>query len=166
MYTVSWLSDRYRARGIPIAVLMVVAGICYACLAFLPLDNLKGKYACMCIAVACVYATYPPSHAWAVNNFGNETKRAVGAGAYTAMGNLGSIAGSWFYPSTDGPAFVEGHTICMSLAFATAIISLANSYFLDRENKRRDRVHGRPADGQVVDITELADKSPHFRFIL
>lgn len=166
MYTVSWLSDRYRIRGPPIAVLMVVAGICYACLAYLPADNLNGRYGAMIVAVGCVYATYPPSHAWAINNFGNETKRAVGAGAYTAMGNLGSIAGSWFYPSTDGPRFIKGHTICMALAFATAVISLGNSYLLYRENIRRDRLYGKPEAGQSVDVSELADKSPHFRFIL
>jgi hypothetical protein len=38
---------------------MITAGICYALLANLPSPNLKGKYACMCIAAACVYATFP-----------------------------------------------------------------------------------------------------------
>ncbi len=68
-------------------------------LATLDETSLHGKGACMCIAVACVSATYSPSHAWAANNFGNETKRAIGMGLYTAIGNLGSIAGSWFYLS-------------------------------------------------------------------
>lgn len=165
MYSVSWLSDRYRTRGLPIAILMIFAGICYALLATLPSANLKGKYACMCIAVACVYATYPPSHAWAVNNLGNETKRAVGVGAYTAMGNLGSIAGSWVYPTTDAPQFIKGHLVCMALAFATAVFSTANVLLLRAENKRRDRLHGVPEPGQAVDITELADRAPHFRYI-
>ena len=49
------------------------------------------------------------SHSWAANNFGNETKRAIGMGAYTAIGNMGSIAGSWFYPSTDAPLYHKGH---------------------------------------------------------
>jgi hypothetical protein len=166
MYFTSWLSDRYRIRGVPIAITMVIAGICYALLATLPEDNLHGKYGCMCVAVACVYATYPPSHAWAVNNFGNETKRAIGAGAYTAMGNFGSIAGSWFYPSTDAPQFIKGHYICMALAFVTAAFSIGNSLLLRAENRRRDRLYGTPEPGQAVNITELADRSPHFRYIL
>ena len=63
MMTTSYLSDRYRRRGIPIAILMIIGGICYALLATLDDKHIKGKYGCVCIAVACVYATYPPSHA-------------------------------------------------------------------------------------------------------
>lgn len=166
MYTVSWLSDRYRKRGLPIVIVMTIAGIAYALLGTLPQSKLKGKYACMCIAVACVYATYPPSHAWAINNFGNETKRAVGAGVYTAIGNCGSIAGSWIYPSTDGPQFRQGHLACMALCFLTAICAGLNSYLLWKTNQRRDKLHGKPVPGQTVDISELADRAPHFRFIL
>jgi MFS transporter, ACS family, DAL5 transporter family protein len=165
MFLASWSSDRRKERGIHIAVLMSVGTIAYALLATLPETQLKGKYACVCIAVACVYATYPPTHAWAANNFGNETKRAVGMGLYTAIGNLGSIAGTWFYPATDAPQFRKGHFVCMGLAIATAVLSLANSYILGRINKYRDEKFGKPVPGASVDVTELADKSPHFRFI-
>ncbi len=165
MFIASYSSDRFKERGIHIGVLMIVAAIAYALLATLAETQLRGKYACVCIAVACVYATYPPTHAWAANNFGNETKRAVGMGMYTAIGNLGSIAGTWFYPSTDAPQFRKGHFVCMALALATAILSLSNSYILARLNKQRDRKYGKPAQGVVVDVTELADASPHFRFI-
>ena len=86
-------------------------------------------------------------------------------GLYTAIGNLGSIAGSFIYPATDGPQFQRGHFICMALAIVTAVLSLANSFTLRAINNYRDRTHGKPLPGQVVDVTELADKSPHFRFI-
>jgi hypothetical protein len=72
MFSCSWLSDHYKSRGIPCAILMAIAGIAYALLATLPESSQHGKYACMVIAVACVYATYPITHAWAANNFGNE----------------------------------------------------------------------------------------------
>lgn len=164
MFLVSWSSDRHKDRGIHIAVLMAIATIMYALLATLPETSLHGKYACMCIAVSCVYATYPPSHAWAANNFGNETKRAIGMGLYTSIGNLGSIAGSWIYPSTEAPQFREGHFICMGLTIATAVLSLSNSFVLAAINKHRDRKYGKPVPGASVDVTELADESPQFRF--
>lgn len=143
---------------------MIIAAVMYALLATLPESNLNGKYACMCIAVSCVYASYPPSHAWAANNFGNETKRAIGMGLYTAIGNLGSIAGSWIYPSTEAPQFRQGHFICMALALATAVLSLANNRILAAINKHRDEKYGKPVPGASVDVTQLADDSPHFRF--
>ncbi|KAJ5815487.1 hypothetical protein N7474_007264 [Penicillium riverlandense] len=165
MFVASWSSDRFRDRGRHIAVLMCIATIAYALLATLPESKLGGKYACVCIAVACVYATYPPTHAWAANNFGNETKRSIGMGLYTAIGNLGSIAGTWFYPSTDGPQFRKGHFVCMGLAIATAAFALANHFALKAINKRRDKIYGKPVPGMPVDVTELADKAPMFRFI-
>jgi predicted MFS family arabinose efflux permease len=164
MFAVSWSSDRCKERGIHITVLMVVATVMYALLATLPQSQLGGKYACVCIAVSCVYATYPPTHAWAANNFGNETKRAIGMGLYTAIGNLGSIAGTWIYPSTDAPQFEKGHFVCMGLAIATAMLALSNSLVLGAINRYRDRMHGKPIAGASVDVTELADDSPHFRF--
>lgn len=44
-------------------------------------------------------------------------------------------------------------------------LSLANSLCLAALNKRRDRKYGQPAPHAVIDVTELADKSPDFRFI-
>lgn len=165
MFAASWSSDHFRDRGRHITVLMTVATIAYALLATLPESKLGGKYACVCIAVSCVYATYPPTHAWAANNFGNETKRSIGMGLYTAIGNLGSIAGTWFYPSTDGPQYRKGHFVCMALSIVTAIFALANHFILEAINKRRDRLYGKPVPGVPVDVTELADKEPMFRFI-
>lgn len=165
MYIVSVSSDHFKERGIHITCLAIVATIAYALLATLPEENLHGKYGCVCVAVACVYATYPPSHAWAANNFGNETKRAVGMGMYTAMGNFGSIAGSWFYPSNEGPQFRKGHFICMGMAIATAVFAISNSTLLRMSNKRKDNLYGKPEKGVPVDVSELADKSPYFRYI-
>ncbi|KAH7350581.1 major facilitator superfamily domain-containing protein [Rhexocercosporidium sp. MPI-PUGE-AT-0058] len=165
IYLVSWNSDRMKERGIHLTCLMIVAAIAYALLATLDQSHLGSKYACMCIAVACVYATYPPSHAWAANNFGNETKRAIGMGLYTALGNCGSIAGTWLYPAQDAPRFQNGHWVAMGLALATACLSLGNSLSLGCINRDRDRKFGKIEEGEVVDVTEEADRSPKFRFI-
>lgn len=165
MYIASYSSDYFHDRGRHVSVLMSISTIAYALLATLPESNLHGKYACVCVAVACVYATYPPTHAWAANNFGNETKRSVGMGLYTALGNLGSIAGTFFYPSTDGPQFKKGHLICMGLSIATALFALANHLVLETINRRRDKKYGKPMPGVPVDVSELADGAPMFRFI-
>lgn len=165
MFAASWISDKYKMRGYPIVVLMAFGTLAYALLATLPETAVAGKYVCVCIAVSAVYATYPPTHAWAANNFGNETKRAIGMGLYTAIGNLGSIAGSWLYPSTDAPQYRQGHFTAMALAVATALLALANTLILREVNKQRDRKHGKPVPGAALDVTELADSSPHFRFI-
>jgi MFS family permease len=165
MLVASYSSDHFKERGYHIVSLMAVAAIAYALLATLPEESLGGKYACVCIAVACVYATYPPTHAWAANNLGNETKRAIGLGFYTAIGNLGSIAGSWLFPAIEAPQFRKGHFICMCLAIFTAVLALVNSLVLQRINRSRDERYGKVVPGAVVDVTELGDESPSFRYV-
>lgn len=129
MFITSYSSDRCRDRGLHITGLMMVAAIAYVLLATLPQSQLHGKYACVCIAVACVYATYPPTHAWAANNLGNGTKRAIGLGMYTAIGNCGSVAGTYFYPATEAPQFRKGHFLCFGMSLATAVLA-----FTDRKS--------------------------------
>lgn len=63
MFIISYSTDRCRGRGLHVTALMLVAAIAYVLLATLSQSQLHGKYACVCIAVACVYATYPPTHA-------------------------------------------------------------------------------------------------------
>ena len=118
-----------------------------------------------CVTTACVYSTYPPSHAWAANNFGNETKRAIGMGLYTAIGNMGSISGSFFYPSTDAPIYRKGHYLSFGMSLAALIFAFSNSMILRAVNKHRDRKHGKPVPGVALDVTDDADNLPMFRFI-
>ena len=60
MLLVSYSSDRFKERGIHIAVTMTIGTIAYALLATLPEENLNGKYGCVCIAVASVRHTSRP----------------------------------------------------------------------------------------------------------
>ena len=49
--------------------------------------------------------------------------------------------------------------------FVTAGMALSNPLVLGAINRRRDRLYGTLLRGPTVDVSELADKSPHFRFI-
>jgi alpha-D-ribose 1-methylphosphonate 5-triphosphate synthase subunit PhnI len=86
-------------------------------------------------------------------------------GFYTAIGNLGSIAGSFFYPATEAPQFQRGHWICFGMSVATAVISLSNSLVLRAINRHRDRKYGKPIEWMVIDVSEEADRNVMFRFI-
>jgi predicted MFS family arabinose efflux permease len=167
-YLASYISDRSRLRGPPITILLLLAAIFYALLAALPSTPAfqPAKYACMCLAVATVYATYPLTHAWPANNLGSETKRAVGLGLYTAIGNLGSIAGTWFYPATDAPQFARGHWLCVGMALTGALMAAGNTLLLWRINRARDRRFGKPEEGRTVDVTGCSDGARDFRYII
>ena len=125
------------------------------------LTNIQKK----CLATSCVYASFPAGHAWAANNFGNETKRAIGMGLFTALGNFGSIGGSFFYPTTDGPIYRKGHYYSFGMSLAAATVALSNHFILRAVNKHRDSKYGKPVEGLAIDVTEDADNLPMFRFI-
>ena len=86
-------------------------------------------------------------------------------GLYTAIGNCGSIAGSFFYPDTDAPEYRRGHYLAFGMSLAALIFSLSNSLILRAVNKHRDRKHGKPVPGLAIDVTDDADNLPMFRFI-
>lgn len=86
-------------------------------------------------------------------------------GLYTALGNMGSIAGSFFYPSYEKPQFRKGHFICMGMSIATAVFALGNSMALRAVNKQRDKMYGKPDPNSPVDVTELGDANPLFRYV-
>jgi hypothetical protein len=86
-------------------------------------------------------------------------------GLYTSLGNLGSIAGSYFYPATEGPQFRKGHWICFGMCIATTVLSLSNHLILKWINKERDRKYGKPHPDMVIDVSDEADRNVMFRFI-
>ena len=86
-------------------------------------------------------------------------------GLYTAIGNTGSIAGSFFYPTTDGPVYRNGHYLSFGMSLAALIFSLANSLILGAASRRRDERYGKPVPGLAIDVTENADNLPMFRCI-
>jgi len=165
MYIISYSSDHFRERGLHIAVPSLISAVSYLTVANLPADALHAKYGLLCVTTAMNYATYPPGHAWVANNLGNETKRAIGMGLYTAIGNFGSIAGSYFYPTTDGPLYRTGHYAAFGMSLAAGFIALGNKYALIRVNRYRDGKYGKPEKGAVLDLTDDADNLPEYRFI-
>ena len=53
----------------------------------------------------------------------------------------------------------------MGLSIATALLALGNSLALRASNRYRDKQHGRPNPEVSIDVSELADRHPDFRYI-
>ena len=57
---------------------------------------------------------------------------------YTATGNCGSVAGTYFYPSSEAPQFRKEHYLCFAMSLATAVLAFTNPLLLGRVNRARD----------------------------
>ena len=70
------------------------------------------------------------------------------------------------YPTAEGPRFIRGHAVTLSLVALGAIIYGSMSLYFMQENKRRQRGE---RDGVMRGLTEdevtaLGDSNPHFVF--
>ncbi|EJC98223.1 MFS general substrate transporter [Fomitiporia mediterranea MF3/22] len=164
MILTSYTSDRIQNRGLLMSVANAVCAIGYLILLVERTNQHVRYFAVFCITSG-VFAAIGLIIAWYAHNLGSETKRATGIPLFMAIGQCGSILGSQIFPSTEGPLYIRGFAVTCGLEFLAAICSfvLSISYFLD--NRRRDRLYGKPKPDAKVDTSELADKAPMFRYV-
>ncbi|KAH7925455.1 MFS general substrate transporter [Leucogyrophana mollusca] len=160
----SYTSDRLQNRGIATAGACFVGAIGYLLLLVVP-NNVHVRYFAVFCICSGTYTAIGVIIAWYAHNLGSETKKATGIPMFMAIGQCGSILGSHIYPTTDGPRYIRGFAISCGLeAFAT-ICALVLWISYKRDNARRDKLYGRPAENARVDTSVLADKAPGFRYI-
>ncbi|TBU37497.1 MFS general substrate transporter [Dichomitus squalens] len=160
-----YCSDRLQRRGPFISCASIIGGIGYILLLTVHSNNHVRYFATFCTATG-IFSTIAFIIGWFNHNLGSETKRATGLPLYMAIGHCGSIMGSHLFPSSEGPLYLKGNAVCCGLMFFCSIvaISISVSTYYIRENRRRDEKYGKPTPGAPVDVSELADEAPNFRY--
>lgn len=64
----------------------------------------------------------PPVLVWLSNNSAPHYKRATAAGLQLAIANCGGFPATFIYPATQGPNYIEGHTIVLGLLSASWVL--------------------------------------------
>ncbi|KAJ3885884.1 MFS general substrate transporter [Lentinula edodes] len=161
----SWISDRLQSRGIPIAFASLVGGVGYLILLFVP-TNLHARYFATFCITSGTYTSIGIIIAWFAHNLGSETKKATGIPMFMAIGQCGSILGSHLFPTTEGPRYIKGFAVCCGLEIFGALCALVMTISYRLDNARRNKLHGVPKEDARVDVAEMADKAPTFRYII
>ncbi|CAG9954692.1 unnamed protein product [Clonostachys rosea f. rosea IK726] len=156
------LSDRFRIRGIPIALGGLISGIGYLLLGLLRQGN--ARYACCFLAVTGTYMAFPIVLTWITSTFAGDTKAGVGVGIVIAVTHAVGVAASTIYPKQDAPYYLTGNAVSSALALATTVSAIAMSILLYRENQKRDRRYGKPEARAPVDMGGDADKAQDYRY--
>ncbi|KAF8527116.1 major facilitator superfamily domain-containing protein [Gautieria morchelliformis] len=164
----AWVSDRLQTRGIICSVSSMVAGIGYVLLITVP-DNVHVRYFGVFCITSGTYTHIGTIIAWFAHNLGSESKKATGIPMFMAIGQCGSVLGSHLFPTTEGPRYMCARRfpclVSCALQFLAAICAIILSIAYRTKNNHRDRVYGRPDPDEKVDVSELADDSPGFRYI-
>lgn len=83
-------------------------------------------------------------------------------------GNTAGIMASFIYPSSDGPRYILGNAISLSLVGMAACLLGFMSFWFARENKRRAEGLIKPIHENLSEeeLAELGDESPRFRYTI
>lgn len=109
---------------------------------------------------------FPIVLAWILSTFAADTKGGVGLGVVIAVTHAVGVAASYIFPSSQAPQYLPGCAVSSALTFTAAAASLVMVFMLRRENRRRDRLYGKPEVGHAVQMTGVADKHADFRYVL
>lgn len=162
--TFSFFSDRIQSRGIFIASASLIAGIGYILLLTVTSNVHVRYFATFCITSG-TYSTIGLVIAWYAHNLGSETKKATGIPMFMAIGQCGSVLGSHLFPTIEGPKYIKGFAVTCALSLLCCVCALILSFSYRLDNRKRDRLYGKPTADTKVDTYEYADKAPQFRYL-
>lgn len=109
---------------------------------------------------------FPIVLAWIASTFAADTKTGVGLGVVIAITHAVGTAASNIYPTSDSPQFLMGNMVSGSLGLTAAVGAVMMSCLLYWENRRRDRLYGRPVKDKVIEMSDEADGHRDFRYVL
>jgi hypothetical protein len=163
----SFVSDRLAHRGLLITFFCCIGAIGYIILA--TVDTTGVRYFATYLACAGVFPAVSLTFTWVTDNQGSASKRGAGLVLFGMIGQCGPILGARLYPTEEGPIYAKGMGINAGLLFFAAILSVVLSGLMWKENKRRDKEYGAVEGGPgaiPMDVGDLGDSHPQFRFIL
>ncbi|KAL0260307.1 hypothetical protein SLS55_003993 [Diplodia seriata] len=128
------------------------------------------RYAGIFLAVQ-IFVTVAVVLVWNVNTNETGSKRAGGLWLVMTLGQCGPLLGTNVFPADEAPYYRRGMWVSCAFALVAAAASAALSLALWRENRRRDRVYGKPADDQGrptgrADGLTLEERERSVRFII
>jgi sugar phosphate permease len=178
-------SDWRQVRGPVVVVFGICSVVGYAIL-MSPTSSGAHYLGCFLVALG-LYVSVGIPLAWLPSNNPRYGKRTTASGLQLTIGNTSGIMASFvsilllvrericslyvltiakLYPKAEGPRYVRGHAVTMSLvAFGSLVYAVISLYFAGenakRENGNRDHVTDGLSDEEVV---ALGDENPRFRF--
>lgn len=161
----SFLSDRAGNRSYFLSGLTSAGAIGYLVQALVKTTGVR--YFATFLICGGVFPAVALTFTWVTDNQGSASKRGAGLIIFGMIGQSGAIAGARFFPEEEGPYYVKGMSISAGLLFFAAIVVQVLRFLMRRENKRRDERYGKVNIHEMpVDVVDVGDDHPGFRFIL
>lgn len=172
----TYIADRTQQRGITIAILTAIGGAGYVILAASKTTGVK--YFGVFLAAAGIFPAIANVLPWVTNNQGSDTRRGAGIVILNLVGQCGPLLGTRMYPSSEGPQYVKGQSVCAAFMFLFCFLALLLRTLLVWENKKLDRKYGTVAQQNLAlqeaaakgegkgEVSGLENYGPLFRYVL
>lgn len=85
------------------------------------------------------------------------------------VGQCGPFLGTNMFPTSDGPRFIKGMSVCAAFMFFSAFLAFSQRLLLMWENVKLDREYGTTTkDKTTAKSKEVAAENygPNFRYVL
>jgi dipeptide/tripeptide permease len=155
----TFLADRIQQRGLTIVIVSIVGGIGYILLA--TCKNVGPKYFGVFLAAAGVFPAIANILPWVLNNQGSDTRRGMAIVILNTVGQCGPLLGTNIFPTSDGPRYVKGQSICAAFMFFNAFLALSLRLLLAWENKKLDQKYGKVQGDKTSTKLEAEQESAH-----
>lgn len=163
----TWIADRLQQRGLIIILFSIIGAVGYLLLAVC--IDVYVRYAGVFLAAVGVFPCIANILPWTVNNQGSDSSRGMGIVLMNIIGQCGPLLGTNVFPSSDGPRYVKGQSICAAFMFFNMFLTLGLRTLLVWENKKLDEKYGKKVDragaGEKVRAGE-ENFGADFRYVL
>ena len=162
---IAFASDKTNRRGIYLAVFTIPAIAGFAILRWVTDPNVR--YGGIFLITIGAFPGGPGFLAWATNNAGNPSVRAVSTAYVVTLGTAGGILSTWTYVAKDAPKYPTGHTINLAGQCCVLVLAVSGICYSKWENRQRDlgkrdhRLNGLSEE----QIRDLGYRHPEFRYI-
>ncbi|KAF2093018.1 MFS general substrate transporter [Rhizodiscina lignyota] len=165
----AWLSDRYQVRSYFMAGGFILAEIGLIALLVIPHPKLPSlTYFFLFPTAMGLYCNQQLVLAWTANNAAPSSKRAIAMALLISIGNLSGIIGSNIFVQNEAPRYWAGFGTCLTCVVAAQLMSFFLRWSYDKVNKEREKMSVEEVRAKYteVELLEMGDKSPFFRYTL
>ncbi|KAJ7611771.1 major facilitator superfamily domain-containing protein [Roridomyces roridus] len=159
----SWVSDRYRCRGLVTIFASVLCVVGFAM--FLGSKNHHVQYGSLFLSIPGTYLMAPAISTWNANNAAPYVRRATAIAFGFIMTNSGGILATWLLGTlSPAPLYTKATRILLSFSVLMGAFALLNILYLTRENKKKAEV--RANSSRSNEEVGLGDRSAWFVYSL
>ncbi|UNI21960.1 hypothetical protein JDV02_007898 [Purpureocillium takamizusanense] len=170
------MSDRLRARTVPIALHALASAGGYAALALSEPLRLAPwlRYLAVYPAAVGFFNVVTLVIAWSINNQASQTRQGGGFALLQLVGQCGPLVGTRLYPDADAPYYVRGMGACACAMLSVAVLAAVLRFYLQFQNRKMDRAEAEwlagadtvEEEGLVGDGRRKMAPSYMFRYML